>query len=331
MPDHIAWKQCLHPVIQSCTCILLGLIVGLVLTEFVFTPSYILPNSIKSEVLPGTFVSDPVIGWRHLEGARNYSPTMREAIPFRATFWPLGNRATRIDARPRGKEIILAGCSFVEGLGLGDEQTFAWKLQEKMPEYTITNLGVSGYGTLHSKLAIERYLKQSGNPQPAAIIYGFADFHSDRNVKNRFMQRYWSEPGSFPYCDAEGCRTWSGKAMNNFFQRSRVYSIIENWLDSRRAQQSPLLMETITIDLIKEMAANAQAANSIFIVAPVSLNDQHWFDHFRQLDIPTINCLTPTMRTKDYTLVGGHPNEKWSETFADCLSTKLQPLIASPH
>ena len=57
---------------------------------------------------------------------------------------------------------MVLGCSFVQGWALSDEETFAWKLQERFVRARVLNFGTAGYGTTQSLLALERYLEEPG-------------------------------------------------------------------------------------------------------------------------------------------------------------------------
>ena len=55
--------------------------------------------------------------------------------------------------------ILLSGDSFVQGIAVHDEDTFAWHLARKMPDHHIVNLGVTGYATDQELVKLEEFLK----------------------------------------------------------------------------------------------------------------------------------------------------------------------------
>ena len=87
-----------------------------------------------------------------------------------------------LSSKENSEEILLIGGSFTLGFGLDDDQTFAWKLQEKFPLVDFRNLGVGGYGTYQSLLVLEEQLKSGEKPK--AVIYGFINHHLVRNVSD---------------------------------------------------------------------------------------------------------------------------------------------------
>lgn len=99
-----------------------------------------------------------------------------------------GHRAT--SSRPvAGPLVIAAGCSFTFGLGLNDEDTWPWLLQERLADYGVVNLGTNGYGTDQALLAAERVARQSDQPV-RLVLLGFGDFQIERNRSTQFMMYY---------------------------------------------------------------------------------------------------------------------------------------------
>ena len=77
-------------------------------------------------------------------------------------------------------QIWIFGCSFSYGFSLNDDETYAWQLQSKLPDYEVVNFSVSGYGTLQSFLAFQEALKKG--QQPVAVVYAYGSFHDQRNT-----------------------------------------------------------------------------------------------------------------------------------------------------
>jgi hypothetical protein len=79
------------------------------------------------------------------------------------------------------------GCSLTYGWAINDQDTFAWLLQEKFPQYEVDNFGVSGYGTVHAYQQITEALKTRAKPKIIIIAYG--SFHDTRNVCSRHYRK----------------------------------------------------------------------------------------------------------------------------------------------
>jgi len=65
--------------------------------------------------------------------------------------------------------VILVGDSFVQGVGVDDNETFAWLLARDTP-WAIVNLGVLGYGTDQELLSLSGYLKDHPNLEVRDIV-----------------------------------------------------------------------------------------------------------------------------------------------------------------
>ena len=77
-------------------------------------------------------------------------------------------------------QCILVGGSFTQGWELSDSETFAWRIQQQLPDVAVRNYGTGRYGTCQSLLLMERILPSIKGP--AVVVYGFIGHHEDRNV-----------------------------------------------------------------------------------------------------------------------------------------------------
>ncbi len=122
----------------------------------------------------------PVLGWIHQVGTF-------ELFGARATFWADTSRATAPEPhREARRPIVLVGDSMTEGYGVDDDASFAWRLQAKLPDRSVKNLGTAGYGTHQSLLMMEALFAREppleAAPAPDLVVYGFVDHHLARNV-----------------------------------------------------------------------------------------------------------------------------------------------------
>lgn len=79
-------------------------------------------------------------------------------------------------------EVLLVGCSFTQGFGVEDQDTFAYLLNARYPHVMFHNFGTGGYGTYQSLLRIKQNLAQPDANAIPLVIYGFIDLHLQRNV-----------------------------------------------------------------------------------------------------------------------------------------------------
>jgi hypothetical protein len=185
----------------------MGMLAGLVIAEIALRSSGHKPWKELDGLLdmPTMHEPDPDLGWRSKEGRYVFGTT-----PIHMTFWPDHTRATAAAPVRADAAVVVLGCSFVQGWALSDEETFAWKLQERFTRARVHNFGTAGYGTTQSLLALERYIEERKRKHGAAaakgpliVVYGFSDFHAGRSIAEaswlRSLARGSRGLGATPY------------------------------------------------------------------------------------------------------------------------------------
>lgn len=125
----------------------------------------------------------PVKGWRLLP---DVSFAVEERVPqlgwshdWRYSTDSLGARRSRDGEADREPPVVLLfGCSITWGAGVHDEETFAWKLQERFPGHRIVNLGVNAYSLCQMHLALLEALPAYN---PAVVVFCV---HDDLGVRS---------------------------------------------------------------------------------------------------------------------------------------------------
>ncbi|MCF8308724.1 MAG: hypothetical protein K9I68_06920 [Bacteroidales bacterium] len=140
---------------------------------------------IKVEPGDSFYTRDSLLGYMHLQG--NYKIIIKDTLVFNVSNTMYGKlRRTHPpekDSLYKTKDKIwVMGGSCTYGWSISDEETYPWKLQELIKDYEVINFGVTGYGTIHSLLQMEKRLKTMEPPE--MIVIGYADFHDDRNTYN---------------------------------------------------------------------------------------------------------------------------------------------------
>jgi len=132
--------------------------------------------------LPVLQEPDEVLGWRNKAGSVVWPGRGEDGgKDIRMTFWADGLRATAPAPELDRPQVVVIGCSYTQGWAVTDEETYPWRLQAEFPSHAFLNYGTAGYGTYQSLLALERYFAAHHN-SPAVVIYGFIDYHEERNV-----------------------------------------------------------------------------------------------------------------------------------------------------
>ena len=142
---------------------------------------------------------DPVLGWDNVPGEHRIRAC--DGRPVTATVLP--DRSRRTPAVAGGPEVLLLGDSYAYGDEVGDEETFAWRLSERLG-VAVANHGVRGYSPVQAALKLERV----AGAHPRARVAVLAVTHVDLA---RMVSRYrplvdpkgGQEFGFEPYMDGD--------------------------------------------------------------------------------------------------------------------------------
>jgi hypothetical protein len=274
----------------------------------------------KSEYQP-----DPELGWINREG--QYDMAASDRAPFRYTNWTQGRRATSeipsapVDPRPR---LIVVGDSYVYGYGLGDRDTFAWRVQQNHPELQVSNYGTPGYGTYQSYIAMDRAL--DNKPPNATVLYLLNGFHESRNVADPSWIRVVHHPDNgvfFPYAvlsnGALQDRRSSGDAIWGLSHKLRTVAMAEEYYEMAEAWTRVHKQRAVTQAILTRMEHAAQLSSAKFTVILFDLEpkDRQAYRQFlASRSIAFIDCDHPELNDKSYRQPDGHPNAKLNELLA---------------
>ena len=103
-----------------------------------------------------------------------------EILPTKVTINNDRSRWTGVVSDPAKPNIYIFGDSAVFGIGVNDEQTFAYHLQMARPDYNVKLVAVEAYGLVHN---YERFLQLKKDIRPNDIVViGYADYYDIRNT-----------------------------------------------------------------------------------------------------------------------------------------------------
>lgn len=229
------------------------------------------------------FKKHPALGYSHIPG--EFAVTLGSGHVFNVTHLPNTLRVTHpienngddtSEDQNRKEEIWIFGCSFTHGWSLDDHETYPWVLQERLPEYEVTNFGVSGYGTIHSLLQFEDALKTT---TPKVAVLAYADFHDARNTFLRSRRKAiapWNKLGPLvqPYArlnEAGELEYLFADVAYPEFPMMR-HSAFFHFLETYYNQLEPTWRRSRAVSeaLVLEMAKLAERHDVGFVVAAVS-------------------------------------------------------------
>lgn len=176
-------------VLFGATYLLVLLVIFIAAAEIILRAKGLTPEQshrIEIRIHPGgrLIARHPSLGFTHVPGSHTIElPT---GLRFRMTILPNGLRITRplesYAVADNREKIWIFGCSYTEGWSLNDDETYAWLIQQRYPQYEVVNFGVGGYGTVHSLLQFREALKTA---TPKVVVLAYADFHDERNTLSR--------------------------------------------------------------------------------------------------------------------------------------------------
>jgi hypothetical protein len=327
-------------IVFSLGTVTIGVGVSLIMAEILLRAIGIPPwrDSIyPPRGVPALYEPHPVLGWRNRPGT--IITTRPAGEPFRWTILADGRRSTGPEGRPGRPVVALIGCSFTQGIGLSDEETYAWNLQAKNPQVEIRNYGTGGYGTFQSLLTLERLFADPQSRHPELVLFGFIQHQEIRNVAAAEWIRLLASTSSrgrvdLPYCSigADGSLRRHGPEHYPIFPLMRYSSVVN------RLQQSymelvnrPRLRQRrgVTERLLAEMDRTCRSNGAAFAVLLLHASGEtasHYLEFCKGEGIECDNVSSPL--TADLKLPGdNHPNAKQNRIWAEQLDHWITPKL----
>ncbi len=276
---------------------------------------------------------DPELGWRNKPGQFVY-PGFEAGQVITLTHAADGTRVTSYHpVQPVKGSVWVVGNSFVQGMAISDEETFAWKLQEALPDIQVRNLAVAGYGTYQSMLMVERHLAQD-TPRPQMVIYGFNDFHEMRNTASFIWLRgitinsTESDKVSIPYATVENGRLvrhppdrfahWPWREKSALITALEdVFEGIRTW---RRTHQEREVTRQILLTMRDELEAQGIHFLVVFLAAKDESRKADYLQFFQEQHLDYLDCTHPRYGSPEMSVpLEGHPNGKLNSFWAQCI------------
>lgn len=283
---------------------------------------------------------DPVLGWTKKPGHYVYPAFAAGEPEIRMTFAKDGARFTGGSETAKKPGLAIFGCSYAEGEHISDEETLAWKLQNRYSDIKVSNHGVAGYGTYQSLMSMQRVLAQPDPPRK--VLYGFMEHHAARNVAHgewlRLISRASTQGGvAMPYAtmDSEGRLVKHDlRAYPQWPLADRLASVAfaQDWTMTLEARSRESQAVAVTHELIREMNELASERQVEFaVVLLYGLKPERKLEYVKYLDehgIEYYDC--QHAKTPELIVPGeGHPNGRLNTLWAQCIARSLESSAPS--
>lgn len=121
------------------------------------------------------FQKDDVLGWEFIpdhSGNIVYEGEVNQRINTNSA----GYRDTQFSEKKEVKKILVLGDSFVSNISVKEEEVFTSVLEKTLPNTSVFNLGVNGYGQVQEYLTLQKWLPEIQPDLIVLMIYLRNDF-----------------------------------------------------------------------------------------------------------------------------------------------------------
>lgn len=290
----------------------------------------------KVEATPENWlVGDSVYGIALNPGS--YSVTLNDSLNFSTKHKADGTRFVTTNDSSEQK-ISFFGCSFTYGYGVDVDFTFAGRLANQFPEFTIENYGVPGHGTVQNWLRLKQLIKKGNQPDCAILVY--SKEHLDRNVMNTSYRKALKigfqnsnqsvnsnmKTARFPFfkdttLSSVKYTNWEN-CYSNWWGRDKlaiVHALQSSFSDNDEIEQT----NEITEALLKDFERICRENNIKFLL--VNLDDDEFKSRFPNLNPANYISIGFDFSNADITNAphDNHPNAAGHEL----ISQKISPLL----
>ena len=264
------------------------------------------------------FRPEPVLGWWPEPNAT----LPRDVLGRRVVMEVDGQGYRPVPGQPATGDKVVAvyGCSFTFGWALPVEETFCARLQGMLPRWRVENHGMSGFGTAHNLLQLER----ASLWQPADYVtFCWIPEHMRRAIAHHSTIQGHQFPGWLAspisiYPKAHIADDGSLAIRHVSFKRPELAGI-----DLDDFGPDPYHIEYVTARLFERAAEIVREGGGHFFVTVLrfSMSD----NLRRQLEAAGIPVLDASVSGREYSLMpfDGHPNGKANEVFAERIHSYL--------
>jgi hypothetical protein len=221
---------------------------------------------------------------------------------------------------------LLLGCSYTQGFGLADADTFGWQLQARFPDIELRNFGTGGYSTYQSLLRFRR----ERTTRPALVVYGFGDFQGYRDLASRAWMHSAGDAMPFvpPHVAVQGDQLveYPLRWLPTFpLERYSALSHLAAVAYFHRFVYAPDIgLVAAQRAVLQRMRDEVVAEGARLLVANLWTDPNErtdWRAWFASERFDVADCLTPDMPFD-------HPDREWSRHHARCIGDAIDTLAS---
>ena len=280
----------------------------------------------ESEII----MDDDIIGWVNRPGVYMLEGNQVTIL----------NDGSRIKHKAEGKrpiKVLLIGGSSVFGWRIPDHQTFAWILEESMPNVSFSNYAVNGHSTFQSLLLLEKLLNKE--PLPNFLIYGYEDLSDLRNVADlSWLKALTKSRQSLPFVTLDQSNQLIRHAPYSYplfplMKFSAAIAFFQERYLRRNSQIRDSQAEFVTQKLILEMdrLCKERGIKFIFTFLDGTENRKNYLRKFlAENDITFVDCVNSGYQARNSSMLlenDFHPNILVNSYWADCLERYFRDNI----
>lgn len=276
--------------------------------------------------------TDPVLGWVNRRGTF----VTDEPGNRKMTFQPDGSRHDpELEKKSHmAPEVIVIGCSYTQGYGLFDGETFSSMLNRRFPKVRFINFGTGGYGAYQSLLRLKMEFFQR-ETKPQMVIYGFVEDHLQRDVVSpEWANSLHGSDGTTimpPHIrldlDKQKFREYPQQVRQllPLEKTSALLHLAHNVGSAMRNRINRNERLAVSAYVIREMQNIVTSTGGSFLLVGLDFQSADVELHLRSLSVDYADCrITPQGLTPEFRLGGyAHPNEKANESWAACITDAI--------
>jgi hypothetical protein len=281
---------------------------------------------------------DPVLGWKNIPGTYLVPPYHPSGHAIQFTLLEDGQRRTGVNSTIDGKEgFVFIGDSLTQGWAISDDETFAWKLQERFPIYKVLNYGTAGYGTYQSLLLLEQKLPRLTRPK--FVLYGFMDHHEVRNcAAGEWLQALASHARrgqvAVPFASVDAQSNSLVRYSPDhyvswpFRQSFALVKVLESAYMKGKTISRCYRKRSLTEQILRQMKKTSETYGSTLVVVLLRMKNNtkaHYVNFLTRNNVRVFDCVYKISDSEKMKVPGeGHPNGRMNTLWAECISDMLK-------